>query len=107
MELVKSKERSEHPLSDVSPLSSRWGGASSNRIEDSTVEVHDAIVEHAWLLKSQMRWVRDDRNPLNSVRWLVWDRWGTGNPPSRVEKKSHSRREPWGSGPAQPADSAA
>jgi hypothetical protein len=76
MELMKSKESTEHPL-----------------------DVHDAIAEHAWLLKSQMRWVRDDRNPVNAVRWRVWDRMGTGNPPSRVEAKTHSRREPRRCGP--------
>jgi hypothetical protein len=77
MELMKSKERTEHP-----------------------VDVHDAIVEHAWLLKSQMRWVRNDRNPVNAVRWRVWDRMGSGQPPSRVETKTHSRRQPRGRRPS-------
>jgi len=50
------------------------------------VDLHDEIVEHAWLLKTEMRWVRDDRNPLNAFRWFVWERLGTGDPPSRVER---------------------
>jgi hypothetical protein len=71
----------------------------SKKSTENPVDRHDAIVEHAWLVKSQMRWVRDDRNPVNAIRWRVWDRMGTGNPPSRVEMKSDSRREPWGRGP--------
>jgi hypothetical protein len=76
MELMKSRERTEHPVAG-----------------------HDAIVEHAWLLKSQMRWVRDDRSPVNAIRWRVWDRMGTGRPPSRVVTKAHSTHEPRGCGP--------
>ena len=48
--------------------------------------LHQQIVEHAWLLKATMRWVRDDRSPLNAFRWFVWGRLGIGDPPSRVEK---------------------
>jgi hypothetical protein len=46
---------------------------------------YEKIIEHAWLLKTAMRWVRNDRNPLNAFRWFVWDRLGIGDPPSRVE----------------------
>lgn len=48
--------------------------------------LHQQIVEHAWLLKATMRWVRDDRSPLNAFRWFVWDGLGIGDPPSRVER---------------------
>ncbi len=58
----------------------------SNRMDDSMVDLHDEIIEHAWLLKTRMRWVRNDRNPLNAFRWFVWDRLGIGDPPSRVER---------------------
>jgi len=50
------------------------------------VDLHDEIVEHAWMLKTEMRWVRNDRNPLNAFRWFVWERLGSGDPPSRVER---------------------
>jgi len=86
MDLTKSREATGRPSDDDSYPSPSWGRQSSNRIDDSMVDLHDEIVEHAWLLKTEMRWVRDDRNPLNAFRWFVWERLGTGDPPSRVER---------------------
>jgi hypothetical protein len=86
MELTKSREATERPSDDDSSPSPSWGRQSSNRMDDSMLELHDEIVERAWLLKTEMRWVRDDRNPLNAFRWFVWERFGTGDPPSRAER---------------------
>ena|ERR1039458_1957563 len=83
MELAKSKETTDRPSDDGSSLGPGWGGPSSNCIDDSML---DPIIEHAWLLKSAMRWVRDDRSSLNAFRWFVWDGLGIGDPPSRVER---------------------
>jgi len=44
-------------------------------------------VESAWLQKSTMRWVRDDRDPLKAFRWFLRDRWGITHPPSLVEER--------------------
>ncbi len=87
MELVKSKETTKLPSDSGRPLDSHPGGPRSPRIEDSMVGPHDESVEHAWLLKSEMQWVREDRNPVNALRWLVWDRLSVGHPPSRVTKR--------------------
>ena len=86
MELTKSKEATERPSDHDSSPSPSWGRQSSNRMDDSIIDLHDEIIERAWLLKTQMRWVRNDRNPLNAFRWFAWDRWGIGDPPSRVER---------------------
>jgi hypothetical protein len=91
MELAKSKETTERPSEDGISLARHWAGPGPNRIDDSKVELHDEIVEHAWLSKSEMRWVRDDHNPLGAFRWFVWDRFGAGDPPSRVQRKSDGR----------------
>jgi hypothetical protein len=77
----------------------------SSRLDDWIVDPHQETVEQAWSLKTQMRWVRDDRNPVNAFRWFVWDCLGAGDPPSRVEQKSQSRGEPWGKAPGQPVES--
>jgi hypothetical protein len=89
MELAKSKEATERPSDDRSSLGPSRGVRTANRRDDSIVELHDEAVERAWLLKTEMRWVRDDRNPLNAFRWFVWDRLGIGDPPSRATKKNH------------------
>ena len=92
MELAKSKETTtERPSEDGILLAPRWGGPSLDRIDDSKVELHDEAIEHAWLSKSEMHWVRDDRNPLGAFRWFVWDGFGIGDPPSRVQRKNHGR----------------
>jgi len=70
MEFAKSKEITERPSDDGSSLGPDY----------------ERIIEHAWLSKTAMRWVRDDRNPLNAFRWFAWDRWGIGDPPSRVKR---------------------
>lgn len=87
MELAKSKESTECPSDDGSSLDPGRGGPSSNRIVDSVVDLRsEQIIEHAWMLKTGMRWIRNDRNALNAFRWFVWDRLGIGDPPSRVER---------------------
>jgi hypothetical protein len=83
MEITKSKETTDRPSDDGSSLGPGWGGPSSNEIANSML---DPIIVHAWSLKSAMRWVRDDRSPLNSFRWFVWDWFGIGDPPSTVER---------------------
>ena len=83
MEHAKSKETAERPSDEGSSPGPSWGGPSSDRIDDSMV---DPIVEHAWMLKTTMRWVRNHRSPINAFRWFVWDRLGIGDPPSRVER---------------------
>ena len=92
MELATSKETTERPSDDGNSLGPRWVGSSCNRIDDSKVERHDEIIEHAWLLKTEMQWVRNDRNPLSAFRWFAWDRLGIGDPPSKVQMKSRCRR---------------
>jgi hypothetical protein len=91
MELAKSRETSKRPSGDGISLAPRWGGPSPDRIDDSKAELHDEAIEHAWLSKSEMRWVRADHNPLGAFRWFVFDRFGMGDPPSRVQKKNHGR----------------
>jgi len=70
MEFAKSKETTERPSDEGSSLGPEY----------------ERVIEHAWLLKTTMRWVRSDRSPLNAFRWFVWDRLGIGDPPSRVER---------------------
>ncbi len=70
MELATSKETAELPSHDGSSLGPDY----------------ERIIEHAWLLKTAMRWVRNDRGPLNAFRWFVWDRYSIGDPPSRLER---------------------
>ena len=83
MELTKSKEITDRPSDDGGSLGPGRVGPSSNEIANSVL---DPIIVQAWLLKSTMRWVRDDRGPLNSFRWFVWDWFGIGDPPSTVER---------------------
>lgn len=83
MVLLEAEETSERPSDEGTSLGPSGGGPSSNPIEASLA---DLVVERAWLLKAEMRWVREDRNPLNAFRWFVWDRVGVGHPPSRAER---------------------
>jgi hypothetical protein len=62
---TESRETSERPSDDGTSLGRDY----------------ERIIEHAWLLKTAMRWVRDDRSPLNAFRWFVWDRLDLGDPP--------------------------
>jgi hypothetical protein len=89
MDLTMSKEATERRSDDGSSLDSRWGGSSSDRKDDQMVDLTNEVVERAWLWKANMRWVRNDRSPLNAFRWFVSDWLGIGDPPSRVEVKSH------------------
>jgi hypothetical protein len=82
MELTKSKEITDRPSDDGGSLGPGGVEPSSNEITNSML---DPIIVQAWSLKSAMRWVRDDRSPLNSFRWFVWDWFGIGDPPSTVE----------------------
>ena len=92
MDLTMSKETTERPSdhgSLVDSVDTCSGGPSSNRQDDPTVDLSYLAVERAWLSKAEMRWVRNDRSPLNAFRWFVSDWLGIGDPPSRVEVKSH------------------
>jgi hypothetical protein len=82
MELVNTRETTERP----SDAGSR-AGPEFDRVTDLAVDLQDGDVESAWLLKTRLRWVRDDRNPLNAFRWFFWNRFGVGDPPSRVIQK--------------------
>jgi len=59
----------------------------TDQINTSTPDVD---LDDAWELKSKLRWVRDERGPLKSLRWLLWERYRIGNPPSRFEKRPNS-----------------
>jgi len=86
MALTKTERAPEHPTGQVASRGVGGGGPSLHRVADSTVHHCDEIVEHAWLLKSELRWVRDTHNPLNALRWFAWDRLGVGHPPSRTQR---------------------
>jgi hypothetical protein len=89
MDLMTTQETMVRPLDAGTPLDSAPGGSSTRRIDDPMIDLSTQVVERAWSLKATMRWVRDDRNPLNAFRWFVRDSLGIGDPPSRVEAKSH------------------
>jgi hypothetical protein len=82
MELAKSTETVEKPyngrISSVGRLDHSSG-------ESSTV---DPDLVRAWELKAELRWVRKDHGRFNGFRWLVWDRYGLGHPPSNVQKRT-------------------
>jgi hypothetical protein len=65
-------------------------GAAHRHLDDEPSAESVSTVEEAWLVKSTMEWVRDDRGPLKAFRWQAWDRYGVGHPPSRVVKKTHA-----------------
>jgi hypothetical protein len=81
MELAKRTESVEEPLHfRTSPV------APAENIGDSVLDDHDVVL--AWQLKAQLCWVRNDQGPVNGFRWILWDRFGLGNPPSRVDQRS-------------------
>ena len=83
MELTRSKEVTDRPSGEGASLVPGEVVPSSNEMTNSML---DPIIVQAWSLKSAMRWVRDDRSPLNSFRWFVWDWFRIGDPPSTVER---------------------
>lgn len=97
MELAKTTEAVEQPWNDgVSPVA-RWG----QTIGDSSTVDQD--IERAWELKAELRWVRNDHGPLNGFRWLLWDWYGLGHPPSGVEKRPTSEQPTAMTGDAAPS----
>ena len=88
MELAKSTEAFDSWWdSEVSPVD-RWDRAAfgSRAVDEDLIR--------AWDVKAGLHWVRNDDGPLNRLRWSVWDRFGVGRPPSRVEEKVRGRRSP-------------
>jgi hypothetical protein len=86
MEPMKSTEAVEGPRNDaISPSASRRHVTVGSRIIDQDIA-------RAWRLKAGLQWVRNDLGPLNRLRWHIWDRYGKGRPPSRVEKRLESDR---------------
>ncbi len=89
MDLTIAKETIERRSDAGTSVDPLRGGASSPCMDAPAVDLSTQVVEDAWLLKSKMRWVRNDRGPLNALRWFVKDSLDIGDPPSKVEFKSH------------------
>jgi hypothetical protein len=87
MELKKSNRAARDPwyehVSPVAPLAE----IGTDQINTSTPDVD---LDDAWELKSKFQCARDECGPLNSLRWLLWDRCRIGNPPSRFETRPNS-----------------
>ena len=85
MELAKSKEAFDTWWdSETSPVG-RWDKAAfgSRAVDEDLI--------HAWEVKAGLHWVRNEDGPLKRLRWSVWDRFGLGRPPSRVEGEGQRR----------------
>jgi hypothetical protein len=86
MEPMKSTEAVEGTWNDaISPAERRRQVTVGSRVIDQDIA-------RAWQLKAGLQWVRNDDGPLNRFRWHLWDRYGKGRPPSRVEKRLGSDR---------------
>jgi hypothetical protein len=85
--LTKPDETTEDAVRNDCLGVADWGGPTSSYIRDAIPEEARRIVEHAWSAKTLIRWTRDDRGPLNALRWRIWDHFNTGHPPSRPEGK--------------------
>lgn len=81
MELAKSTNTVEEPWNENVASVARAGDAL-----DASSAV-DQDVARAWDVKASLRWVRNDHGPVNGFRWLLWDRYGLGRPPSAVEHR--------------------
>jgi hypothetical protein len=82
MELAKSTEAFDSWWdSEVAPVD-RWDRAAFGS------RAVDEDLTRAWDVKAGLQWVRNDDSPLNRLRWSVWDRYGVGRPPSRVQERS-------------------
>jgi hypothetical protein len=86
MELAKPTESLDRTWNlEISPV---------DRRDDSTVDsstINDDVAR-AWELKAGLQWARNDRGPVNGFRWLLWDRFGMGRPPSGVEQRPTPRQ---------------
>ncbi len=81
MELAKSTDTVEQPWHDgFAPV------ARSDHAIDASSTV-DRDLARAWEVKAALRWVKNDRGPVNGLRWLLWDKHGLGRPPSAVEPR--------------------
>jgi hypothetical protein len=86
MELAKSTEAFEQRWNDGISPATNWDQAG---VGSQTV---DQDLARSWELKAGLQWVRDDASTLDRFRWLLWDRYSLGRPPSRVEKRASSDR---------------
>jgi hypothetical protein len=80
MELAKRTEAIE--LQDP-------GGSPLVPPEDTIDEVStfDPDIARAWELKTELQWVKSDGGRVNGFRWFLYDRFGLGRPPTRVEQR--------------------
>jgi hypothetical protein len=78
MELAKSTDTAEQPWQD--------GLARSADCADAVSTV-DRDLARAWEITAALRWVRNDHGPVNELRWLLWDKYGLGRPPSIVDQR--------------------
>lgn len=85
MNLTKPDQNTEHTMS--SSYLRPWSAPSGEYTGDAIPDEARRIVEHAWSVKTMIRWTRDDRGPFSALRWCIWDRFNTGHPPSRTEGK--------------------
>jgi hypothetical protein len=82
MELAKSTEAFDSWWDSETSPEARWDRAAfgSRAVDEDLIR--------AWEVKAGLQWVRNDDTPLKRLRWFVWDRYGVGRPPSRVEEKA-------------------
>jgi hypothetical protein len=85
MELAKSTEAFDTWWDGEASPVARWDKAAfgSRAVDEDLI--------HAWELKAGLQWVRNDDSPLKRFRWSVWDRYGLGRPPSRVEERASAQ----------------
>ena len=77
MELKKSNQAAgDLWYEDVAPVAPL--AEITNQINTSTLDVD---LDDTWELKSKLRCVRDERGPLNALRWLLWERYGSATRP--------------------------
>ena len=81
MELAKSTDTVEQPWQDGLATVAR-----ADNPADASPKV-DQDLPRAWEIKAALRWVRNDHGPVNRLRWLLWDKYGLGSPPSAVEQR--------------------
>jgi hypothetical protein len=84
MELAKRTEPVDPPQPLGASPAAGWETADDSLLGDQDVA-------RTWELKAKLCWSRNDDGPLNKFRWLIWDRYGVGRPPSRVEQRSMPR----------------
>jgi len=98
MDLAKSTEAFDSWWdSETSPMA-RWDQAAfgSRAVDEDLI--------HAREVKAGLQWVRNDDSPLKRLRWFVWDRYGLGRPPSRVEKRASAEESASAPSDVAPSD---